>query len=298
MVDFANKANLTLHGTTWDAKHLDKFLKSEWGDRLFNASKSNQPPEPAKNIEGIKTVDTNIRPSPAFLTLPRSSAIIAPVPTQAPVITGVVTHTQFQDNQQPISIQKKDHIEISKKMQKIEQELKGIREAQMERVTPDRRRQLFEGEKKREQMLKKLKEEKAMITKQNRIIKSGYPEGILGVDAPNLPDTKLYWKEQKEIERSRSLQANRWQQRAQNIMKNTSTSPGITFSNPNSAELPGEKVRAKKKVDEIPEQYHDTFGALFVPKTEKRDPDRAQRLKELNRGERNFDIISGAYYKF
>lgn len=298
MVDFANKANLTLHGTTWDAKHLDKFLKSDWGDRLFNSNQSNMPTEKVKKQEGIQTVDTNIRPSPAFLTLPRSSGVTATIHTSAPMTVGIVTHAQFQDTQQPVKLSKKDPIEIAKRMQKIEQELKGIKEAQYDRLPPNRRKQLFEGEKKREQQLKKLKEEKAMITKQNRIIKSGYPEGILGVDSPNLPDTKLYWKEQKDIERSKSLQQNRWQQRAQNMMKNTSTSPGITFSNPNSAEVPAEKARAKKRVEEVPEQYHDTFGALFIPKVQKRDPERAERLKELNRGERNFDIVSGAYYKF
>lgn len=33
-------ANLNLRGATYDAKHLDKFLGSEYGDRSFNLDRS------------------------------------------------------------------------------------------------------------------------------------------------------------------------------------------------------------------------------------------------------------------
>lgn len=33
---FKNVANLSLRGKTYDAKHLDKFLTSSYGDKSFN----------------------------------------------------------------------------------------------------------------------------------------------------------------------------------------------------------------------------------------------------------------------
>ena len=47
---FKNTANLQLRGSTYDAKHLDKFLGSEFGDRSVN-------PERMARVEGAEVSD-------------------------------------------------------------------------------------------------------------------------------------------------------------------------------------------------------------------------------------------------
>ena len=37
---FKNAANLTLRGSTYDAKHLDSFLTSTYGEKSFNPERS------------------------------------------------------------------------------------------------------------------------------------------------------------------------------------------------------------------------------------------------------------------
>jgi len=39
---FKNVANLSLRGTTFDAKHLDKFLSSAYGEQSFNPDRVEQ----------------------------------------------------------------------------------------------------------------------------------------------------------------------------------------------------------------------------------------------------------------
>lgn len=80
---FKEVANLQLRGTTFDANHLDSFLKSEWGmrtststeqQRVINASPTTSSPKLASVASKFSTrmqpgdLATNVRPSAAFLT--------------------------------------------------------------------------------------------------------------------------------------------------------------------------------------------------------------------------------------
>lgn len=86
--------------------------------------------------------------------------------------------------------------------------------------------------------------------------------------------------------------------RAMMMMKNTGTSPGIEFSHSNTEFPLAEKPRGLKRVEEeLPQQYHNTHNSLFVPTKQSGSPERSQRLKDLWRGNRDFNIISGAYFK-
>ena len=37
---FKNSANLSLRGSTYDARHLDKFLAGDYGDKSYNPNRS------------------------------------------------------------------------------------------------------------------------------------------------------------------------------------------------------------------------------------------------------------------
>lgn len=41
-VMFKNTANLTLRGSTYDARHLDRFLTSTYGERSLNSDRNRQ----------------------------------------------------------------------------------------------------------------------------------------------------------------------------------------------------------------------------------------------------------------
>mmetsp|Transcript_14156 Transcript_14156/g.14216 ORF Transcript_14156/g.14216 Transcript_14156/m.14216 type:complete len:106 (+) Transcript_14156:598-915(+) len=86
--------------------------------------------------------------------------------------------------------------------------------------------------------------------------------------------------------------------RAMNMLKYRGTSPGIGFFNSNTENPPVEKPRGLKRVeDEVPEQYHNTHNSLFVPTVDRISEERNERLKSLWRGNRDYNIISGAYFK-
>ena len=50
---FKNTANLQLRGSTYDAKHLDRFLSSEFGDRSVN-------PERTTRVEGADDLEASV----------------------------------------------------------------------------------------------------------------------------------------------------------------------------------------------------------------------------------------------
>jgi hypothetical protein len=55
---FKNAANLTLRGSTYDAKHLDSFLGSGYGEKSFNPERSQQ-----KAMNQSQTLDKTVTES-------------------------------------------------------------------------------------------------------------------------------------------------------------------------------------------------------------------------------------------
>ncbi|CAG9311821.1 unnamed protein product [Blepharisma stoltei] len=298
-VNFHNKPSVTLHGSTWDAKHLDKFLSSQWGEKLFsskrNSAMSLPPSQPNPALAPFLNGDTNIRPSPAFISLPRTSEAPAFLTKE----TKPMTMMSWRNDQRPFEPSQPDMIKIGEKMSQLEKRRLEDDTEYNKRILPSKRRQLYEAAKYREKEYKKLKNERLAIIKKERIISNAYPNGILGVDSPDRPDlSSHYWKMQKQDMIKEQEDRLKREARAINMLKYRGTSPGIGFSHSNIENPPVEKPRGLKRVeDEVPEQYHNTHNSLFVPTVDRISEDRNERLKSLWRGNRDYNIISGAYFK-
>lgn len=286
MPEFKNKPSVVLRGSTWDAKHLDSFLASQWGEKLF---RSKRPSEHSGGRSQLPFLYSNssIRPSAAFLALSRDRP---PVQALEKLFGDSLAATGPDKKPYTLPIVELD--EISKKLNTIETQKKKDELEYIKTIPPSKRRQLFEAEKHRNKVYSELKQQKLTETKRDRILQNEYRSGIIGVNISKSPND--YNKKIQEIEHQND--ENRKTFRMHNIMNYTAPSANIQFFNTGVNEAEKDKPRGLKRVEEIPEHYHDTQKALFEPKFSTTNPERTQRLKELWRGNRDFDIISGSYF--
>ena len=120
---------------------------------------------------------------------------------------------------------------------------------------------------------------------------------MLGVDSPNRPEySPFYNKVQKENDKFNKIQAENRITRAKYIMNHTEANPNIQFFNEKNNEIPEEKKEGIKRVDITGIHYHDTHTSLFTSLPIKNSPDRSDRLQQILRGGRTFNIISGNEY--
>lgn len=263
---------LSLHGTTWDAKHLDKFLSSQWGERLFNTKQSQDSySKPLANFDNC-----SIRPSMSFLAVSRNNVPVYDAPPNSG--PSALTHSR--------SPQPSNWNQISDKISRLHQK-KSLCEAQESKVLPPKKKkELFESIKNYQEEINALKKQKLEIIKKNRILEKGYPNGVLGV--PSESTTR---------NNQNSARIRRYA-RALNIMKHTGTNSGIEFGHSLSTDQVPEKPSGIKYLrNSMPQHYHNTHRELFCPQEKTKSAQREKRLKEVWRGNRDFNIISGAYFE-
>ena len=208
-------------------------------------------------------------------------------------VSGIIPNTQDIKAYTPRAVEVNV---ISKKLHQLENQKTKDDLEYRKTIPPSKRRQLFEAERHREKMYTKLKNQKLQEIKKQRIINNAYRSGALGINLFENDNKFSSWK-RKSQDLDQQLNETKKAARTQNIMMHTAPSPNIQFFNTKHTEAEQAKPRGLKKVDEIPEHYHDTHNALFVPKPKVDNYERTQRLKELWRGNRDFDIISGSYFK-
>lgn len=289
IAEFHNKPSVVLRGNTWDVKHLDNFLASNWGEKLFN---SKRPTERSAVVQPLPqlTGTSSIRPSAAFLTLTRSQPPILPL--EKPQPSSLIYTNTSQKSYTPPTL---DIDKTTKRLQSLESQRKKDEQEILKVIPPSKRRQLFEAEKHRNKQYLNLKHEKILETKKERVICSEYRSGVLGVNSERM-HARNVWVKSVDKDAEKGVEE-RKVARAMNIMNHTAPSANIQFFNSRAEEVQqGERNRGLRRVEEIPQHYHDTYNALFVPKPTSSNPDRTQRLKELWRGNREFDIVSGAAY--
>ena len=282
--EFHNKPGVNLRGSTWDVKHLDSFLASAWGEKLF---KSKMPTETSyynKQLP-LMTANSSIRPSAAFLTLPRTQP-----PVQA--LEKKTGNTLIHQSGNPYSPPVPNVEHITSQMVTIENQRQADLKELSKVIPPSKRKQLFEAEKHRNQEFLRLKHEKIKETKKNRILSNEYRGAILGVDVQDRSKSKssTYMKGSDQVLEIRK------KLRSENISKHTKPNPNIQFFNSDQNAAMEEKPRGLKKVEEIPSHYHDTYHALFVNKPSTTNPERSDRLKNLWRGCRDFNIVTGVLF--
>lgn len=292
MGEFTNKPGLALAGKTWDAKHLDKFLTSEWGGKLYKQFKT----IPDASVSGYTSpfLKSSIRPSASFMSEPRERKVVSSIDNHKLQGNSLVTWPTKSASKSP---NRRNLAEVTRKISELEEIQKKSETEYTKPMGPAKRKQLFEAEKHRIKVLNELKKEKMNEVKLNRIIQGAYPEGILGVDSPERPEKSAFYSDvQKANDKFAKTQAANRINRAKYIMSHTSANPNIQFFNEKNTEIAEQNLEGIKRVDATGVHYHDTHTSIFTPLTNQVSPDRNERLKTLWRGGRDFNIISGTDY--
>ena len=283
--------NLAYTGSTWDAKHLTNFLSSNWGDKLFNTV-SHGTPSKLSEQHPLRSIYSTIKPSISFVSQPRSNDHIPMIdkPLRSSLLEWVPTKYS-QTLTQP------NLIDISSKLSRLDQEKASALKEYSKVLSPSKRRLLFEAEKHRNYVYSELKHQRLLALKKKRIIEGAYPSGVLGVDSPSRLDNSPYYsKFQKDNAKSTKDYMAKRVNRAKYLMMQSTPSPNIQFFNDTTVGAELERPRGLRRVEELPQVYHDTHSALFVSEPTHLQPLREKRLQNLWRGNRDFNIISGVQY--
>jgi len=287
--------NNTLRGNTWDANHMDRFLKSQWADRQTLD-------QTATHVEGVQerrgkqtVASTNIRPSACFISIPKGH-----------------DSSQFRDDNDLGNV----FTEWNDSRDKAAQRVKGqvaVDPAKLSNTSnpninpnsglavPSERRQEIrevQDERKRHTMAK---EELSLYKKRERIIKNGYRNGVLGLDSPDKPDSVYF----RDLQQARREEAERkaviLQRRQEDLNKYRSASSDIPFSNP-GYESPIKKPANARQVSPdwkskrvSGQRFLDSHQRLFIEDKPKQMGQ--ERMKNMLKNEtkgRKFDIISNA----
>ena len=282
---FANRANLSLHGRTWNAAHLDSFLRSQWGEKLFVAGKQRDdssgmqlPPD----MQIRSTTDSRIRPSPAFLSLPREAP---PATDFQSARTALEFDWKAPEATQDFRKRPVDTVALGKSIQAAEGRKLALEKESARLLPPPARRQLYEAEKKQSMDYTNMKSQRLLLIKQQRILEHAYPDGLIR-QGTREGRSKTLTQSSRTVDRTSTLQFKR------------RTSPDIEFGNPEfgstSPVLP--RFQLKRFPEIYKHHYHDTHQALFIPDPDHQEAGRLDRLTQLTRGNRVYNIVSGTSY--
>ena len=240
------------------------------------------------DVQIRSTTDSRIRQSPAFLSLPREAPSQNDFRTARTVTSGFDwTESSHTKGRQYSVFRGKtvDSAVLARSIQAVEGRRQALQREASSLLPPPVRRRLYEAEKKQAHDYSALKSQRLMLIKQQRILENDYPEGILG-QATQPSGSKVFAQSARTIARTDQL------------VGMTRTSPDIEFGNPASGTtspvLP--KYQLKRFPEVFKHHYHDTNEALFVPGGTSQDLGRLERLTQLTRGNRPFNIVTGTSY--
>ena len=158
-----------------DPIKFDSFLVSELGQKYFPGSKASSNAN-SLNSPGVKlfnaSSDSNIRPSPAFISQSRNSIPITSLTPSATKIT-------IADNIDKAHIK---IIKVTERMKELESNYKEEFAKLDNRITSNKRKKIFEGIKNNQKEYQMLKDDRLQYIKRNRVFKSEYPEGFKGYE--------------------------------------------------------------------------------------------------------------------
>jgi hypothetical protein len=280
-MELINQPNLHLTSTKWDAGHLDKFLDSEMGDRLFNASRFRS--QSAEMYPPKPVFENSIRPSVSFLSQPRESmqpnvlksdeplGKTSPFPLQA---------KSYKPSHVPLSQQR---LYRGEQIKSLERRAAELTDAQAARLLPRQRRDILQ---KKLETLRKLKDSKTkhgLDTKLNRILEGAYPRGLTVQSASGAKTVNVRYSSPRQQGKAEAV-----------IHKNTRTSPDVRFSNPDAAKP--EYIPIRRGQMHVPGNptYIETRAHIFEAPQRSWNQARMMHLMHQDRGYRNFNIISGA----
>ena len=242
----ATKANFVMHGSSWTVAHLDRFLRSEWGQRLFKPAETPSQFSPLR-----RTTEAKIRPSPAFLAVPRDTPLMQDSSPPRRPASATATR-RYAPDLDLVETLARGMTAASGRRQELAGEARTLMSAKA-------RLKLAEAEKKQEKHFAALKSQRAMITKQQRLLANLPKSDISGLQsAPNRP----------------------FSARPVNPQLQSSIAFGLSPPSPIT----------RPQLKRFPDREHNTFQTIFRPSSQPgTDP------RQL-RGGRPFNIVTGTSY--
>ena len=209
-----------MSGNTYDAKHLDQFLNSSFGDN--SPKRTKRSPEDLSNSNSKLVLETVNRHKsvmsklPVYLTDPST---IKPSISFRSIERNQVKFTQFVDLQDgPSSLLKRDKIptlygrhsqnshyedERKKHLSSVEQSIDALRAIQTilyqkadnksALKSPLELRKQFLLAKENLKLYSNFKEAQRQLVKRDRLVKSNWKHGILGVQDADAPNPGIFY---------------------------------------------------------------------------------------------------------
>jgi len=318
--------NFSTVSTTWDVRHLDKFLqKSEWAQnspsnnatqisRLMSelspkgSPKASSFQSPKKSIRGPQNLHESffIRNEPRDAYVPQREylhKIYKDFATKGPKndINTLVLMTGTDVD----VLDKQYHPVLSPYGKTFDPSKLEPHKQSNEFMSPKQRREQIEEVKNNQNEYDKWSKKIKELTKMQRVYKNGFRSGILGLDNPISTGTALYKEEnEKYLERVKASEFIE-NKRKQELNRKVGSNATIEFFNrnfnPEEVKPPHQIVEGnRKKHVELShvEVWKDSKSRLFGDITEKSSEKRKNYLMEQDTRGRKWDIISGRVDNF
>ncbi|CAI2373706.1 unnamed protein product [Moneuplotes crassus] len=285
---FKDTANFKLKGTTFDAQHLDQFVQFGYSGVTHGVvrptavtTKNSFNPKMKHRREKYH----NIRPDPAFVSLPRdmqkqgryvdqydgpSSLILITQPSHKKSSSKTRTYYNNFHTKLPAADPLKDDLEIK-----------------------SHKRQLDNMQKLKESIDKgqRMKTENNFLRKRNRLLKTNWKHGIVGIDSIETPVNEVYKQIKTQRESLEKLKARRAKARLSNLVKRDISYESDHLNDPHTKKSVDLDHHWKtKRVN--PENFRSTFTSIFTPLI---PPQNQKRKENIILGEtkgRQFNILS------
>lgn len=272
--EFYNKPGVVLSGKSWGVQHLDRFLASEWGVRLFKPNKKPNITVNADETFGFYP-SSPIRPSASFLAQPREKT------------PAVILRTNSSVTKYPHYIDNKS-FEAQQSINQVQQKLLCHTNNSVKYLPAHKRKQAFDAEMMMKKEYFRLKRAQGLKTKQERIRCNEYRNGVVVDGVVN----SLFNKnalERSVINEHQNKLNRRAEERMNNLRLHTASSSNIIFFNQRGEGL----CESAHKHRASPIKADDAVAGIFKAQPVI-NPTPSRVLKTSH--SRDFNIISGAIH--
>jgi len=321
---FKEVANVKLRGATFDAKHLDSFLKSEYGEKAeqnYSSNKMDSDPKNLKNTmqtsntmqtyhknDNVRTtsfpipIQTNVRPTHTFISVPRDNNAqthYVDLSDKSQTLLDSSTNISTSDKNTAAEYYSKHREEFLRKEAPANPTAGNFYGTDNEYLRGSKSR--MEELRQRKQMLtdyNDYKKEHAFLSKREKLVKSGWRHGITGVETPLNQAGKAsltgFYDDIKEKYNFKEQNHSYIQEKRSTVLNyHTGTSPSLGLPPPVQSLKNEIEYKTKGRIAS-PDRYRDTHNSIFRETEAKYNPARAQQLWAYETKAKGYNIISGA----
>lgn len=227
---FKNTANVSLRGTTYDAKHLDRFLGSNFGEKQIQVGEGSQMMHQstvsARTGPGggggsnmmsylMNGTSNSIKPSVAFVSMSRKEYKQNHYTDEqdGPSALQMLGNEKAQKDIHPgndnlFECERKDHIDTLSEKTAVLDDVKKMLYTNYAEPTaeisknllsfPAYKRNEIKNAKSRLDEFAQFKEQHKFLGRRERVIKSGWRHGITGMDNADSENTSVFFQDKKQ----------------------------------------------------------------------------------------------------